>query len=143
MPEGSSCKTKIDFCKSMGADTVIDYTTQDWGTELAGQDYDLIFDCVGKQEDYDDKAPQVLKKKDGVFVTVANFDPTNKSKNNIRFAVFLLQSNAADLQVLVDSIEAGTLTVPIDSTYEFAKVKEALTRSLGGKSVGKILIKME
>jgi len=141
MPNDSSL-TKVDFVKSMGADTVIDYKTQDWAEELKGQDYDLIFDCVGNQEDLSAKAPQVLKK-GGTFVSIANFDPSSKSTELVRFINFIIKSNSKDLQVLVDMMDKGELKVPIDSEYDFSETPEALERSLGGRSVGKILIKME
>merc|ERR1739848_703761 len=32
-------------------DIVIDYNKEDWGRRLAGQNYDLIFDCVGDERD--------------------------------------------------------------------------------------------
>merc|ERR1712178_497119 len=36
MPDGTP---KIDFVRGLGADKVIDYRTQDWAEELAGQEY--------------------------------------------------------------------------------------------------------
>lgn len=139
---GDSSKTKADFVKSMGADTVIDYKTQDWAEVLKGQDFDLIYDCVGSQEDLTEKAPQVLKK-GCTFVSIANFDPSSKSTEQVRFANFLIKSNSKDLQAMVDMMEKGELKVPIDSEYSFAETPKALEKSLGGRSVGKILIKME
>lgn len=140
MPNDAS-QTKVDFVKSMGADTVIDYKTQDWAEVLKGQDYDLIYDCVGVTEDLA-KAPKVLKK-GGTFASIANFDPSSKSTDEVRFANFIIKSDAKDLQALVDMVEKGQLKVPIDSEYEFAAdVPKALERSFGGRSVGKIIIKM-
>ncbi len=43
----------------MGADVVIDYKTQDWAKELAGQQYEMIYDCVGDDKDWVN-APKVL-----------------------------------------------------------------------------------
>ena len=140
MPNDASI-TKMDFVKSMGADTVIDYKTQDWCEELKGQDYDMIFDCVGTQEDLTDKAPKVLKK-GGVFVSIANFDPSSKSTDQARFANYLLKSDSKDLKAMVDMVEKGHLVVPIDSEYDFVDTPKALESSLGGHSVGKILIKV-
>ena len=64
-PDGTS---KLDLVKSMGADVVIDYKSQQWSTELAGQDYDIIYDCVGDNEDWLN-APKVLKE-GGLFVSI-------------------------------------------------------------------------
>merc|ERR1712014_484067 len=45
MPDGSS---KLVFARKIGADVVINYKEKDWSKELAGQNYDLIYDCVGE-----------------------------------------------------------------------------------------------
>ena len=141
MPNDSSM-TKIDFVKSLGADAVIDYQKENWATVLAGQDYDMIFDCVGAMEDLTEHAPKVLKK-GGAFVSIANFDPSCKSTDDVRFCIFLIKSNSEELQSLVTMVKDGDLTVPIDSEHKFSEVKEAMKRSIGGRSVGKILIKMD
>lgn len=140
MPDDAS-QTKIDFVKSLGADIVIDYKTQDWAVELAGQDYDVIYDCVGAQEDLVHKAPKVLKK-GGTFVSIANFDPSSKSTDAVRFANFLIASDSKDLYELLAMVGKGQLKVLVDSEFEFSQVKEALHRSIGGRSVGKIVIKI-
>jgi NADPH:quinone reductase-like Zn-dependent oxidoreductase len=49
MPDGV---TKADFCKTLGADEVIDYKSTKWFEALAGQGFDLIFDTIGDQDDW-------------------------------------------------------------------------------------------
>jgi D-arabinose 1-dehydrogenase-like Zn-dependent alcohol dehydrogenase len=44
--------TKADFCKGLGADEVIDYKSKEWSEVLAGQEYDLVFDCIGAEADW-------------------------------------------------------------------------------------------
>lgn len=137
MPDGAS---KMDFVKKLGADTVIDYKNKDWSVELAGQEYDQIYDCVGEMADLE-KAPKVLKA-GGLFVSIANFNPEAKSTEKVRFANFLLQSNAVDLKELVAMTEKGTLKVHIDSVHPFEDVPKAITQSMGFRSGGKILVKV-
>ena len=62
---------KTEACKALGADVVIDYGQDEWSDVLAGQEYDLVFDTIGKQEDWANAA-KVLKK-GGDFISVANF----------------------------------------------------------------------
>jgi NADPH:quinone reductase-like Zn-dependent oxidoreductase len=38
---------KLEFCKSLGSDVVIDYGTAEWSDVLAGKEYDMILDTVG------------------------------------------------------------------------------------------------
>ena len=136
-PDGTS---KLDLVKSMGADVVIDYKTQEWATELAGQDYDLIYDCVGDDKDWVN-APKVLKKGGGLFVSIANFSPTDPDKSpDYKFANGIVKSSGKDLKALVDLAEAGKLKVCVDEHFAFDKVKEALSKSLTARSGGKLVI---
>jgi len=134
---------KFDLVKGLGANEVINYREQDWGEVLAGQEYDLIFDCIGLMDDLTVRAPKVLKK-GGDFVTVANFDPkaAESACEDIRFAVFLLLSKRADLDKLVSMVQDGKLKIVNDKIYPFAETQAALKQSLGGRSSGKVLIKM-
>ena len=137
MPDGSS---KMDFVKNLGADTVIDYKNKDWSEELAGQEFDQIYDTVGDMADLE-KASKVLKA-GGLFVSIANFNPDAKSTDKVRFAVFLLKSNAEDLKELVSMTEKGTLKVHVDSVHSFEDVPNAITKSMSFRSGGKILVKV-
>lgn len=137
----ATTSSKEDFCKSLGADHVIHYKTQDWGELLAGKEYDLIFDCVGEMDDLTTRAPKVLKN-GGDFVSIAQFDPSAKAPDGVRFSLFLLKSSAKDLQVMVDMMKAGTLKTIVEKVYDMKDAKEALEQNLGGRTSGKILIKM-
>ncbi|ANO50511.1 zinc-binding dehydrogenase [Woeseia oceani] len=47
------CSTRnIELVRSLGADTVIDYTQQDFRDHL--QDYDVAFDLIGRKSDFDE-----------------------------------------------------------------------------------------
>ena len=52
----------------------------------------------------------------------------------------LLKSRAADLALLDRWFEAGRLRVVIDSRFPLAKLAEAWTKSITGRSAGKIVI---
>lgn len=135
-------QTKMDFVKSLGADLVIDYKTDDWSKVLADKDYDLIYDCVGTPEYLTDMAPKVLKK-GGKFVSIANFDVATGSKvEGLEFCPFMVNSNSADLQDMTTMVEKGELFVEIDTVYSLEQAKEALLQSFKGRSVGKIVIKV-
>jgi len=137
MPDGTS---KIDYLKSLGCDQVINYKTDQWADVLAGQDYDLVFDCVGSADDWA-KAPTVLKK-GADFVTVANFTTQPSPEDMVNFKLFLLKATATDLDKLVAMVAEGTLKVPIDTVYEFKDVKDALTKNMAGTSTGKLVIQV-
>jgi len=136
MPDGTG---KIEFMTKIGADEVINYKEADWSEVLAGKDFDLIYDCVGDAEDWP-KASKVLKK-GGTFVSIANFGEA-KSTDDHFFKVFLVKSNAEDLDKLVSLVAAKKLEVPVDSAVSFDKVPDVLTKSLTWKSAGKLCIQV-
>ena len=37
----------VEFVQGLGASRVIDYTQEDWAEVLKGQQFDVIYDCVG------------------------------------------------------------------------------------------------
>ncbi|KAL6061081.1 NAD(P)-dependent alcohol dehydrogenase [Balamuthia mandrillaris] len=67
-----------DFVRSLGADHVVDYTTEDWSKVLSGQNFDVLLDTVGEANTWH-RAHTVLKKSKGVFATVV---PTSASNLN-------------------------------------------------------------
>ena len=136
MPDGTS---KLDFVKGL-ADEVIDYKNADWSDALAGKDFDMIYDTVGDDADFA-KAPKVLKK-GADFISIANFNPETTSTDDVRFAVFLLKSDASDLATLVKMVQDGSLKVYADTVYSFDDVPAALTKSMSFRSGGKLVIKV-
>jgi NADPH:quinone reductase-like Zn-dependent oxidoreductase len=132
---------KFDFVKGLGAKEIINYHDQDWGEVLAGQEYDMIFDCIGLMDDLNVRAPKVLKK-GGKFISIANFDPSAKGSDDVEFAVFLLLSKKTDLDKMVQMIKDGKLKIINNKMYPFAETRAALKQSLGGRSSGKVLIKL-
>ena len=124
--------------KSMGADVVIDYKTQDWAKELAGQQYEMIYDCVGDDKDWV-KAPKVLMQGEK-FISIANFSPTDPGNSDYEFVNGIVKSSGKDLKALVDLAEAGKLKCCVDEHFPFDKVPEALSKSLTARSGGKLII---
>jgi NADPH:quinone reductase-like Zn-dependent oxidoreductase len=49
----TTCSTaKVDFCKALGADECLDYTTQKLSAlQAGGKKFDLIFDTVGNAKE--------------------------------------------------------------------------------------------
>jgi len=131
-------QTKMDWVKSLGADRVINYRMQDWGEDLAGQEFDMIFDCVGDDSDVA-KAEKVLKS-GAPFVSIANFAPTIPKDCKTKFANFIVAANGDDLSELVTLTELNKLIVPVDSTYPLEKLQDALERSRTSRAAGKIII---
>jgi len=107
---------------------------------MGGQDFDMIYDCVGSQEDWA-KAGKVLKK-GGKFCSIANFGPDPAQQDGVVFQNFLIKSNAVDLDAIVALAASGKVRVPVDSVVPLADVKAALTKSMTWASAGKLVIKV-
>jgi NADPH:quinone reductase-like Zn-dependent oxidoreductase len=130
--------SKIEQCKTFGADVAIDYAENEWSDVLKGEEYDLIFDTVGKEDDWVNAA-KVLKKGCD-FISVANFAADVSANETNVFKNFLLKSDAGDLAELVQMVKDGKLLVTVDSVVPFSEAPAALTKSLTGANCGKIVV---
>lgn len=136
------CSTKnIDWVQSLGADRVIDYTSQDFTRDTV--QYDIIFDAVGKRS-FSTCRPAL--KSNGIYITtlpnsdtglwaiLTSFLPGQKAK-------FVFQTpSGKDLTYLKELIEAGKLRSVIDRTYLLENIVEAHTYSETEHAAGKIVI---
>lgn len=99
------CSTaNIDLVKSIGADSVIDYTTEYYS--LLKNEFDIVFDAVGKTTK--SKAKKILKK-GGVFVSVKMLT-SEKSENLLK---------------LKELAENGELNSFIDKYYTLEEIVNA------------------
>jgi NADPH:quinone reductase-like Zn-dependent oxidoreductase len=101
---GVCSTTNINLVKSLGADSVIDYTKEDF--TKSGIRFDIIFDAVGKTSE---SACKKLLNPKGKYVTVAG--SAGKNSN--------------DLLSLKELIESGKLRTVIDRRYTLDQIREA------------------
>jgi NADPH:quinone reductase-like Zn-dependent oxidoreductase len=118
------CSTaNLDLVRSLGADKVIDYTTEDATRSL--EDYDVIFDAV-------DKMPDGWKRslrETGVYLNV----DSSSDKIKTRDVPFLLRE-------LKELVEAGELKAVIDRRYGFEQIVEAHRYVDQGHKKGNVVI---
>ncbi|UCE37477.1 MAG: NAD(P)-dependent alcohol dehydrogenase [Thermoplasmata archaeon] len=116
------CSTShLEFVRSLGADSVIDYTKEDF-TEIS-ETYDVIFDAVRK-------IPSSFKKKslkkNGFFISAMSMAP--ESPENLYF--------------IKELIEAGSVKAAIDRSYPFEQIVEAHRYVDKGHKKGNVAITM-
>lgn len=144
------CSTRnVDMVRSIGADHVIDYTTED--ILESGQRYDVILDTAGS------RPLSILRRAltpKGTLVIIGGegggnwFGAVSRTLKGLllspfvgqRLRAYVASANKEDLETLTGLIESGEVTPVIDRTMEFAEIPEAL-RYLGeGHTQGKVVI---
>jgi NADPH:quinone reductase-like Zn-dependent oxidoreductase len=129
--------------RSLGADKLIDYKTQDFTKD--DEQYDFIFDDVGKTSFL--KCKQLLTNK-GIY-TFANglenfflalITPLFGGKK----VIFLPPKNVkATLSFIKELVEKGNFEPVIDRKYPLEKIKEAYVYVASGQKIGNVIITME
>ena len=125
-----------ELVKSLGADLVIDYTTQTFEDELS--DYDLVIDAIGG--DTLTKSFKVLKK-GGRLISIKGQDTENLAKDyGVNFEWFFMSPDGEMLTELATLISQGTIKTVIDSTYPMEQAPKAFEVLAKGRAKGKIVI---
>ncbi|MGG3557018.1 NAD(P)-dependent alcohol dehydrogenase [Peribacillus frigoritolerans] len=139
------CSTaNVELVKSLGADKVIDYTSEDFSRD--GENYDVIFEAVNKSPF---SASMISLKKEGTYLNVTVPVPgvrmlwTKLTTGN----KLILSQNSPEtpeaLNFLKELVEAGKLKVIIDRCYAFEELVQAHRYVEKGHKKGKVVITME
>ena len=141
---GVCSSSNIEMVKSLGADTVIDYTQEDF--TKSDETYDIIFDAVGKSSFSHCKGS--LKQK-GVYISTLPTLPLYlqmlwTSKIGSKKAIYLDPiSTQEDLTLLKELIEAGKLKAVIDRRYPMEQTADAHRYVEKGHKKGNVVITVE
>ena len=145
----------VDLVKSLGADRVIDYMTEDY-TRDKGR-YDLVVDAVGKSSFW--KCRRLLKpkgiytasdrpwaQKPGMFIPVAVgwlvVSGVTRLLGGRRQMFVAPQADPEGLRWLKEQIESGTFKPVIDRTYPLDEIVEAYRYVETGQKIGNVVIEM-
>ncbi|MFE3868749.1 NAD(P)-dependent alcohol dehydrogenase [Flavobacterium sp. LS2P90] len=140
------CNTKnIELVKSLGADIVIDYQTQDF-TKTENK-FDFIFDAVGKSS-FGQCKPLLNKK--GIYISTE----LGKNAENVFFALMtpffggkkvlfpIPTINKEDVLFFKELIEKGAYKPVIDREYKLEQIVEAYKYVETGQKTGNVVIKV-
>ena len=141
---------KADLVRSLGAEDVIDYTSEE--IDRDGARYDVVIDTAGNR-------PLSLLRRaltpQGTLVLVGGergggrflggFDrqlraPLVSAFVGQRLRGLMARERAEDLQELARLIESGAVTPVIDRTYPLAQAPEAIRYLAAGHAAGKVAI---
>ena len=144
------CSTsKVDLVRALGADHVIDYTSDDFsGGETR---YDAILDIGGNRRL--SHLRRALTAKGRLVIVGGETDGRllGGSDRQLRaialsplvsqkLGTFISSENADDLVVLRDLIDSGKVVPAIDRTYPLGDVPAAIRRVIDGHARGKVVI---
>ena len=153
----------VALVKSLGADVVIDYKTQDFEDVL--RDYDVVLNSQdGKTLD---KSLRVLKD-GGKLISISGPPDPNFGKETgapwfvrlvmrllssgvrrkarqlgVGYSFLFMKASGIHLREITRLIEAGAIRPVLDRTFPFASTNEALAYVEAGRAKGKVVIRLK
>jgi len=147
---GMCSTTKIDLVRSIGADDVIDYSTED--VDARGAVFDLILDTAGRR-------PLSLLRRaltpHGILAIVGGegggrflggFDrqilraPVRSMFSGQRLRAVMMKARPDDLEYLTTLIEAGRITPVVDRMFPLPEAPAAIQYLSHGHPGGKVVV---
>jgi len=127
---------------SLGANKVIDYTTEDFTKDT--ERYDFVFDAVGRSSFL--KCKPLMKKK-GMFFSSGGAEnilllPITRLLGGKRVMFVSSGSKMSGLNFIKELLEKGKFTPVIDRIYPLDQIAEAYTYVISGKKIGNVIIQM-
>ena len=139
---------KLDMLRSIGADSVIDYTHEEF--TKSDETYDFILDVVSKSSfsgslgslnqngRYLIANPRLSQMVRGRWNSMQNSLPGLKTGKQVIFGA--ARPNNEDLNNLKELIEAGSIVSVIDRTYPLEQIPEAHKYVESGQKKGQVVI---
>jgi len=153
----------FELVKSLGADIVIDYKTQDFETIL--KDYDLVLNS--QDEKTLEKSLRILKsggkvisisgppdttfaKEIGLswFMKTAIFFLSRKvrsqaKKLGVDYSFLFMQANGKQLLEIGKLIETSVIRPVVDKVFPFEQTNDAMSYVSSGRAKGKVIVKVK
>lgn len=135
---GTTSTSNVDFVRSLGAETVIDYKKTQ--VEQAVHDVDLVFDTVGGNTL---KSSVQAVKRGGTLVSIAGQPPAEVvQERNIQVKSFSAQVSSELLQKFAQLIQEGQVKVVIQKTFPLSETRQAHELSESGHGRGRIVLRI-
>ncbi len=134
---GTTSAGNFGLVESLGADEIIDHTSEDFSRKVKGMD--VVFDTIGGETQA--KSWGVLRK-GGVLVSSVGADEKAAAAHGVSGRSFLLNSNGARLQEIGGLVDEGNVSVIIEKVLPLSEAKAAHDLSQTGHARGKIILKV-
>jgi NADPH:quinone reductase-like Zn-dependent oxidoreductase len=154
--------SNLGWVRELGADTVIDYRTQDF--EAVVHDYDVVLDsqsgdtlakslralkpggiAIGIAGPPDPGFARQLGKRFPLMPVMALLSWKTRQaarRQGVRYSFLFMHASGAQLDKITKLIDSGALRAILDRTYPFDEAPQALAHVEGGRSKGKVVITM-
>lgn len=152
----------FDLVKSLGADIVIDYKTQDFETIL--KDYDLVLNSQNEKtlakslrilkqggkvisisgppdRDFAKERDLNLFMKTAIFIVSRKVRSQSK-KLGVNYSFLFMQANGKQLSEIGRLIETGVIRPVVDKVFSFEQMNAALSYVDRGRAKGKVVVKV-
>jgi NADPH:quinone reductase-like Zn-dependent oxidoreductase len=138
------CNTKnVELVSSLGADTVVDYTQEDFTKN--GKTYDVIFDAVGK---HSFRRCRRSLKPGGIYIEtdlgflwhVPLLIFATKWIGDKRVKMGIARYTKEDVRLLKELIEAGNYRAVVDRCYPLEDVVDATRYVETGQKTGNVVL---
>lgn len=145
---GVDSTAKLDLMRSLGADTVIDYTREDLAARP--ERFDLIIDVIGRRSMSDYRR---LLAPGGRYVMIGGatkriaqvlvFGAREAAMRSGRRMGLLVHRPNQDLDRLAALAADGIIVSVIGDTFELADVAQALRLVIDGRALGKVVVTVD
>ena len=143
---GADNARKLDFMRSLGADTVLDYRRQDFTRE---QPYDVVLDLVAHRSVFAYRralAPgghyQCVGGSVRTLLRVLTIGQLAGRLTRRRLGVLVVKEGPASFEPLAARCAAGEIDVHIDRTFPLDETARALARVGEGRALGKVVVEV-
>jgi NADPH2:quinone reductase len=138
---GTAGSPNGDYVRSLGAERVIDYSTDDFRKVVRSaypDGVDVVFDCVGG--DVLKKSVEIVRKGGRLISIVDSLDERSLGRADIRFQFVFVAPNSRELSELRQMVEQGRLKVHLAEVLPLEAAAKAHELSESRHTRGKIVL---
>ncbi|MET0242732.1 MAG: NADP-dependent oxidoreductase [Flavitalea sp.] len=159
----TTSKSNFDLVKTLGADVLIDYKTQDFEKEL--KDYDLVLNSQDTKTL--EKSLRILKP-GGTAVSISGPPDTvfadelglswilktvisliswkvrrQAKKAGVNYSFLFMKSSGSQLEEIRRLVEADVVKPVLDKVYSFSQMNDAVSYVNSGRAKGKVVVQVK
>lgn len=155
--------SNIDLVRSLGADVVVDYKTEDFETKLSGYDLVLhsqdaktlekslrVLRAGGRLVSISGPPDPAFAEQIGapwyveLFMRLVSSGTRRRAKAlGTEFSFLFMTASGEQLRALAELVDAGAIRPVVDRVFPFASTNEAIALVESGRAKGKVVIKLK